>query len=187
MSETNTGYLVVVGLGRSGSAGALRWAVTEAAIHGGRARALRAWRPLPSTAGARGTPSAITGRRLVDQENDQKQQLSDDVARVLGADHTVEMKLVLGGRRRALLAESSHADLLVVDSPDVTSLSNSPLRVQRLARAAACPVVVMPRKVTGEPDTALGKVGKSIIWTVARAAGQSGRPGVRPPSIARGD
>lgn len=186
MSESagGTDYLVVVGLGDSGSAVALQWAVTAAAARGGRVRAVRAWRPVPATAGARGAPSQLAGSTTAQEEARQRQQLADDVAGVLGHDHHVELVAVNGGRRKVLVAESAHADMLVVDAPNITSLSNSPLQVQRLVQQASCPVVVMPRRVTGEPDSWLVRATKSVAWAVVRGAGQSGRPGVRPPSTA---
>lgn len=177
-------YLVVVGLGQSGSAVALQWAMTAATARGGRVRAVRAWRPTPATAGARGAPSQVARGTAAQEEAEERRRLADDVAGVLGDNHGVELVLVNGGRRKVLVAESAHADLLVVDAPNLTSLSNSPLQVQRLVTQSACPVVVMPKRVTGEPDTWLARATKSVAWAVVRGAGRSGRPGVRPPSIA---
>lgn len=177
-------FVIVVGLGRSRSAFALRWAVAEAQLRGGRVRAVRAWRPTPNTAGARGTPSGVYRGAVAEEEAEQRRLLADDVAEVVGSGHDVDVLLVNGGRRKVLLAQSARADLLVVDAPNITSLSNSPLQVGRLVQSAACPVVVMPRRVSGEPDSPLAKAGKSVARTVARGAGRSGRPGVRPPSTA---
>jgi hypothetical protein len=40
--------------------------------------------------------------------------------------------------------------------------------------------------VSGEPPTTLERAGEAALRNVVRAAGQAGRPGVRPPSTARG-
>jgi len=175
-------YLVVVGLSQSTSAAALLWAVAEATARGGRVRAVRAWRPPIQTAGARGLPSALTPSLPADDEALATQQLAEDVATALGPDHAVELKLVHGGRRRVLLAQSGEAALLVVNAPHLTSASNSPLGVQRLIQSAGCPVVIVPPQVSNEPDTVVVRAGRAVARNVARSAGQAGRPGVRPPS-----
>lgn len=165
-------YTVVVGVSpRSSSPTALRWAHEQAAAHGGRVVAVRAWRaPNPQA-----TPSGTTASRVgsaSETEHAAMEALLADVAGVLGPDHGVDVRVVRGDRRRALLDAAVDADLLVVDAP--RSLASSPLFAHRLVYAARCPVVVMPPRISGEPESGLGRAG----WAAVRAAGSAGRPGL---------
>jgi hypothetical protein len=182
-----TGDLVVAGLSRSTVPEVLLWAVEEAALRGGRVRVVRAWRPGPSSAGARGTPSAVLPSSPESDEVAARDELDREVSTLLGPDHDVEVVLVRGGRRRVLLAQSAEADLLVIAAPRLTSASDAPLQVARLVQDSACPVVVLPRKVTGEGDSLLMRSARVVAGAIARSAGEAGRPGVRPPASARPD
>ncbi|MGG5258070.1 universal stress protein [Phycicoccus avicenniae] len=165
-------YTIVVGVSPgSASPTALRWAHEQATLRGGRVVAVRAWR----TTGPQATPSGTTATRVPSSaatEAEATSRLVADVSGVLGDDHGVELRVVRGDRRRALLDAARDADLLVVDAP--RSMASAPLFAHRLVYAAPCPVVVMPPRISGEPETALEKAG----WAAVRAAGSAGRPGL---------
>jgi nucleotide-binding universal stress UspA family protein len=137
-------YTVVVGVSEtSGSPTALRWAVAQAAHFGGRVIAVRAWKLPPATASSRPGASQLAH----DPETvatAARQRLQDDVGRVLGPGHDVEIRLVEGSRRRVLVAQSAGADVLVVDAPRTIDVSGQTL-ARKLVLHAQCPVVVMPR------------------------------------------
>ena len=174
---------IVVGVSAtSSSPSALRWAVAEAAAHNAEVVAVRAWRaPSPSTSVA-GRPPLVDNptEPLFEQE---KERLAADVAAVLGERHEVRTVLVRGGRRRVLIAASAEADLLVIDAPRRTAPSDSPILAHRLIYNAHCPVVVMPTPIIDQPDSAVVAAGKAIGRGLLRAAGTSGRPGVRAPIL----
>ena len=177
-------YTVVVGVSeRSQSPTALRWAAAQAAREGGRVVAIRAWRPTNPQAGSRVNPAAVAEDEP-SSENAARHGLERDVAEVLGdtGEVTVETRLVVGGRRSALIEASAGADLLVVDAPRSSDLSTSPLQLRRLVYGAHCPVVVMPPTLSGEPPTWLERAGRLAGRSIVEAAGRAGRPGVRPPS-----
>ncbi|WP_172669684.1 universal stress protein [Arsenicicoccus sp. oral taxon 190] len=172
-------YTVVVGVSAtSGSPAGLRWAASQAAAHGGRLVAVRAWKvPSPQA-----TPSGIsTGRVAVstDVESEVRQSLADDVAAVLGPDNGAELVTVRGGRRKALLQAARDADLLVVDAP--RGMPGRTAFAQRLVYAADCPVVIMPPRISGEPPTALARAASAVGRSALRAAGTAGRPGYQIP------
>lgn len=173
-------YTVVVGVSpRSSSLTALRWAHEQARGHGGRVVAVRAWR----TPNPQATPSGTTASRVAsvtETEHDAMARLAADVASVLGEDHGVDVRVVRGDRRKALLDSAEGADLLVVDAP--RSLASAPLFAHRLVYAAPCPVVVMPPRISGEPETGLERAG----WAAVRAAGSAGRPGLGTTRADRG-
>ena len=181
MSPASSGFTVVVGVSATTSSpGALRWAVAEAVARGGSVIAVRAWRPAtPMSSGARPPLHTYDGDTAYAAE---QERLETDVARVLGPDHDVACRLVRGGRRKVLLAQTEGADLLVVDAPRQSDLAGGPLRADRLLRRAACPVVVMPPPVSGVGPSAMAKASRTFGREVIRAAGSAGRPGVRGPS-----
>lgn len=180
-------YTVVVGVSAtSGSPTALRWAYDEAREHRGQVIAVRAWRPPRPPAVLAGRPSVLTfdvGQMYADAH----EQLQADVQAVLGADSGVECRLVHGGRRKVLLGAAAAADLLVVDAPARTDMSNTPMFAQRLVRTAGCPVVIMPPAISEQPDSSMVAAGKRIGRGLLNAAGTSGRPGVRAPITPAGD
>lgn len=145
-------YTVVVGVSEtSGSPAALRWAVTQARHFDGRVVAVRAWKLPPATASSRPGVSPLAHDRetvLTAAHN----RLEDDVSAVLGPDHGVEIRLVEGGRRKVLVAQSIDADLLVVDAPRTIDVSGQTL-ARKLVLHAQCPVVVMPLQVAAESTT----------------------------------
>ena len=172
-------YTVVVGVSPgSASPTALAWGRDQARAHDGRLIAVRAWRaPNPQA-----TPAGTTASRVdrgSDVEREARAHLEADVASVLGPDHDAEVRLVRGDRRRALLDAARHADLLVVDAP--RTYARAPLFAHRLVYAATCPVVVMPPRISGEPETGLARASRAAGWAAVRAAGSAGRPGLGTP------
>ncbi|KRE62019.1 universal stress protein [Nostocoides sp. Soil756] len=169
-------WTVVVGVSPgSSSPTALRWAVDEARRHDGRVVAVRAWK----ASGPQATPSGTTAARVprdADTEQEAFSRLVADVADVLGPDHEVDVVLTRGGRRRALVDAAQGADLLVVDAP--RSVADGPLFAHRLVYAATCPVVVMPPRISGEPESTLTRASRAAGRAAARAAGEAGRPGL---------
>ena len=144
--------------------------------------AVRAWHPhLPATA-SHGTPS-VTDPDVGNAEAVAREALAADVAEVLGPDHRAEVRLVHGGKGKALLtmARELGADLIVIDTPPRTDLTTAPWFVDRVIHQAPCPVVVMPPKISGYPDTVLARFAKAVAGSVAEAAATAGRPGIRPP------
>ena len=174
-------YTVVVGVSASsGSPAALRWAYDEGLEHHGHVIAVRAWRPPRPPAATAGRPSVLSFD--VDQMlTDAREQLATDVEAVLGPDSGVECRLVHGGRRKVLVAAAATADLLVIDAPARTDLSNAPMFAHRLVYKAGCPVVIMPPAVSQQPDSAMVAAGKRLGRGLLTAAGTAGRPGVRVP------
>lgn len=186
--EAATPFLVV-GVSRSGSAQALRWAADEARRREARLVAVRAWRPA-SGPGTSGSHPSLTTYDAAQDEADARSALQQDVAAALGEDPErehgivagVECRLVHGGRRKVLVAQARGAELLVIDAPRRTDLSVGPMFAQRLVHTAPCPVVVMPPDVAGAGPTPLARAGRQLAENVVRAAATAGRPGVRPPS-----
>ncbi|WP_270886184.1 universal stress protein [Pedococcus sp. 5OH_020] len=181
MADQSQPYTIVVGVsGTSKSPTALHWAAELAALRGGRVVAVRAWRPTVPQTASRVNPAPL----IEDLATVEAQHLADlqaDVAEVLGADHGVEVRLVHGGRRTALLAAAQHADLLVIDAPRKLDLTNLPGFAQRLVYSAPCPVVVMPPRVSGAPRTPLERVASTVVRNVGEAAGRAGRAGLSHP------
>lgn len=177
---TEQPYTVVVGVSAtSKSPTALEWAAAQADAFDGRLVAVRVWNP--PTAGSP-TTSGVTASRLPDlarMEEEQRERLAADVRDVLGDDHRAEARLVRGGRRKALLDEAEDADLLVIDAPRAPSMS--PLLAQRIVYAAACPVVVMPPRISGQPESGLARAGRAVGRSAVRSLGTAGRAGYRPP------
>ena len=172
-------YTVVVGVSAtSKSPAALAWARAQAEANRGRVIAVRAWR-LPNP---QATPSGTSAGRIAraeEVEAEALRRLEQDVADVFGSGHGAEVRLVRGGKLTVLLQAAEGADLLVLDAP--RQLLAGPMFAHRLVYAAACPVVVMPPDVSGEPPSALTRVAGAIGRSVVSAAGTAGRPGYRPP------
>ncbi len=182
MAGDNAAYTIVVGVSAtSKSPTALRWAADLAQLRRGRVIAVRAWRPTPPQTASRVSPSPL--HEDADAARDQAlADLHADVVAALGRDHGIEVELVSGGRRKALLAASKGADLLVVDAPRRLDLSSSPGFAGRLVYAATCPVVVMPPSVSGAPQTPLERAASAVGRSVTEAAGRAGRPGFSHPN-----
>ena len=174
-------HTIVVGVSpTSCSPGALRWAVDEAALRGGRVVAVRAWRPhAPETATGGRLPSVVSDETALGNETS---RLADDVAHVLGRDHLVETRVVAGKRRAVLVEESRNADLVVIDAGHSTEVKARWLD-SRLVRASHCPVVVVPPAIGERAPSALGAAAGRLGRSIERAAGTAGRPGFqRPPA-----
>jgi len=183
MVDQSEPYTIVVGVSAtSKSPTALHWATELAALRGGRVVAVRAWRPTAPQTGSRVTPAPLS-EDTATAETEARDELESDVAEVLGADHSVDVRLVRGGRRKSLLAVAQHADLLVIDAPRRLDLSSPPGFAHRLLYAAHCPVVVMPPSLSGIGRSPLERAGRAVGRGVSEAAGRSGRPGLsHPPS-----
>lgn len=170
---------VVVGVSpTSGSVAALRWGADEARRRGAKLVALRAWRsPLPPmTAGAR--PPAVS--RNEDAElSDAMAELQDHVRTVLGDGVKVTCQLTHGSALSVLLQASKFATMLVLDVPQRTDFSQTPLLAHRLVYQAECPVLVMPPAVSDQPDTPFVRASKHLGLNVLKSAATAGRPGMR--------
>lgn len=177
-ATTEHPYTVVVGVSdTSKSPTALRWAAAQAAQNHGRLVAVRSWR----VTGPPGTMSGGTAARITDERDTARSEqaaLESDVADILGPDHTAEVRVVRGGKRKVLLAAAAEADLLVIDAP--RTLTGPPLFAQRIVYAASCPVVVMPPRVSHLTNP-LEQAGRAVGRAAVRSAGLAGRPGYRPP------
>ena len=180
MDEHEQPYTVVVGVSpTSGSPTALVWAHAQAEANGGHVIAVRVYQSPHLPAAPGGTSSRIP-QDPAQLHADLQAQLERDVAEVLGPDHQVELRVIRGGKRRALLEQTHEADLLVIDAPRTPSMS--PLLAHRIVYAASCPVVVMPPSISGAPESALSRGARAAGRAVLRSAGTSGRPGFRPPA-----
>lgn len=174
-------WTVVVGInGSQQSRDALRWAKEEADLRHGRVIALRTWRAQAPAATPAGTTSARVGT-TERTESEVQATLARAVAKALGPDHDVELRVVRGGRKKAFVDLSHEADLIVLGAP--RKMSSGPMFAHRLVYATACPVVVMPPEPDAAPSPTTkmaAAAGKRII----AAAGTAGRPGggYRPPS-----
>ncbi|ROR90826.1 universal stress protein [Nocardioides aurantiacus] len=180
MDEQQQPYTVVVGVSAtSKSPTALVWARAQAEANDGRLVAVRVYQPTHVPGAPSGTASRIPHDPAA-LHAQQQTALERDVAEVLGADHTAELRVVRGGKRRGLLEQAQDADLLVIDAPRTASMS--PLLAHRIVYAASCPVVVMPPSISGAPESALSRSAKAVGRAALRSAGTSGRPGYRPPA-----
>jgi nucleotide-binding universal stress UspA family protein len=178
MTDEDQPYTIVVGVSAtSKSPTALHWAAELAALRGGRVVAVRAWRPTPPQTGSRVTPAPLS-EDVPSAEREARDSLEADVSEVLGAEHGVEVRLVHGGKRGALLRASEDADLLVVDAPRRLDLTSLPGFAQRLVYAARCPVVVMPPSVSGAPRTPVERAAGALGRGLTDAAGRAPRPGL---------
>lgn len=181
MSDQSRPYTIVVGVsGTSKSPTALHWAAELAAMRGGRVVAVRAWRPTAPQTASRVTPAPVAEDSGA-SEAAALATLEQDVTEVLGPEHGVEVRLLVGGKRKALLQAAKDADLLVVDAPRRLDLTALPGFAGRLVYAAACPVVVMPPSVSGAPPPPLQRVAGALGRGITEAAGRSGRPGLSHP------
>ena len=175
--------VVVVGVSdTSGSPTALEWAWTYAEQVEGTLVAVRAWKPPASS-----TPSPRPGMGPLstgggEDFKDAEANLVSDVKEVLGKRaEDVETRLVRGGRRKVLLDAAEDADMLVVDaSPRGTVSGNDTVFARKLVYAAACPVVVMPPRVTGAQPSWLVNMSTGVGRRVVRGVGRAGRPGLPP-------
>lgn len=179
MSEDQHPYTVMVGVSAtSKSPTALAWAQAQAKANDGRLIAVRVWSPPHPTATTSGV-SAARPPDVADMEATERVRLEADVAEVLGEGHSAEVRLVRGGKRKALIDQAREADLLVIDAPRAPSMS--PLLAQRIIYAADCPVVVMPPSISGEPESPMRRAGRAAGRAAMRSAATAGRPGYRPP------
>lgn len=181
MSAEHAGGRVVVGVSaRATSPGALRWAAAYAAERGAVLEVVRAWRPLPSQAGSRGTPTGVPSDPRT-AEGGARERLLAEVSAVLGPESGAQVRLVTGGKRQVLAAASAGADLLVIDAPRAVQRDSGPGFVQRLVQRADCPVVVIPRALAQLPPSGARNVSERAARAMTEAAGRAPRPGMSHP------
>jgi nucleotide-binding universal stress UspA family protein len=174
--------LIIVGVSQtSHSPVALRWAAEQAGRMGAELLAVRAWRPSHPPSAAAGRPSVVS-RDVEAERADAEAALRDDVRQALGDDHRAHCEVREGTPLSVLNALSTIATLLVVDAPRRTDFASAPLLAHRLVYAAACPVVIMPPRVTHSPDSPLVAAGKWLARGIMESAGTAGRPGIWPPA-----
>lgn len=174
--------LIVVGVSQtSHSPVALRWAADYAGLLEANLLAVRAWRPSHPPSAAAGRP-AVVSRDVEGERAYAEAALNDDVRQSLGADHRAHCEIREGTPLSVLTALSRIAALLVIDAPRRTDLSTTPMLAHRLVYNAACPVVVMPPRISQQPDSPLVTAGKWLARGFAESAGTAGRPGIRPPA-----
>jgi hypothetical protein len=174
--------LVVVGVSQtSHSPVALRWAADYTQLLGANLLAVRAWRPSHPPSAAAGRPSAVS-RDVGGEREYAEAALYDDVRQSLGDDHRAHCEIREGTPLSVLTALSGIAALLVIDAPRRTDLSTTPMLAHRLVYNATCPVVVMPPRISQQPDSPLVTAGKWLARGFVESAGTAGRPGIRPPS-----
>jgi nucleotide-binding universal stress UspA family protein len=143
--QPQTGMIVVGVSAGTGSEAALRWAAEDARRRQGRVRAVMAWRPsgLPGGAPGRLPPQTIAD---LDQQELAEEKLREFVDAALGEGHEVECRAVEGAARTVLLEAARGAELLVLDSPRMSKLTDPRARrlASRLIYRSPCPVVMMP-------------------------------------------
>ncbi len=174
--------LVVVGVSRtSHSPIALRWAAEQARRLDAELLAVRAWRPSHPPSAAAGRPSVVS-RDVGAERADADAALHDDVRQALGDDHRAHCEVREGTPLAVLRALSKIATVIVVDAPRRTDFSGGPLLAHRLVYTAACPVVIMPPRISQTPDSPLVAAGKWLARGIMESAGSAGRPGIRLPA-----
>jgi len=180
--ETTDRPLIVVGVSRtSHSPVALRWAADAADRYDADLLAVRAWRPSHPPSAAAGRPPVVS--RDVDSERSHAEAaLYDDVQNTLGPGNRAHCEIREGTPSAVLIALSQAATLLVIDAPRRTDFGNSPTLANRLVYQAACPVVVMPPRISQSPDSPLVAAGKWLARGILESAAIAGRPGIRPPA-----
>jgi nucleotide-binding universal stress UspA family protein len=138
MSDTReAGYRIVVGFdGSDGAKRALTWAADEARAHGGRLRAVYAWRP--GEFGSEEEQVAIGKKRI-----------EEGVTEVLGESPGIDLELVSepGHAAKVLLDNAGEAQMLVVGSRGHGGFAGLLLGSvgQHVATHAETPVVVIVR------------------------------------------
>jgi nucleotide-binding universal stress UspA family protein len=147
--------VIVVGVdGSETSHEAVRWAAQEAHLRSSRLVAVHAWPFIPAQPIGDPGMLAVSAGDLPGQleaESDAAQVALDAaVDAVLGAETGIEVerKLVEGDAGEALVAESAHADLVVVGSHGRTGLTAALLgSVSRhVVDHSKCPVVVVKQR-----------------------------------------
>jgi nucleotide-binding universal stress UspA family protein len=145
-------YRIVVGIdGSDGGDRALRWAVAEAARHGGTVQAISTWSWAATEAAllagiGRDDERAGIGR---DDEREAAERILDAAVAQATADHpdvTVAAEAVEGDPAAVLTHAARDADLLVLGSHGHGRLFHAVLGSvsEQCIRAAVCPVVVVP-------------------------------------------
>ncbi|MER6061272.1 universal stress protein [Streptomyces sp. NPDC001792] len=143
---------IALGVGRNpaGSAGsaAVRFAVEEAALHGARLEAVRAWRRPGHPGTGHRPPDFVQPDAQLTGEPAQQQavEVLEQALRDAPAELRVDRRTVEGHARDALVAVSREADLLVVGAR--RRHAHFGLQLGRVAHGvlhhAACPVAVVP-------------------------------------------
>ncbi|QDP95678.1 universal stress protein [Microlunatus elymi] len=173
--------LIVVGVSNtSHSPAALRWGADAAVRWQASLLAVRAWRPSHPPSAAAGRPPVVS-RDVAGEREYAESALADDVRQALGDDHEAFCEVRDGTPLSVLTALSTIAALLVIDAPRRTDFS-TPMLAHRLVYNAACPVVVMPPRISQQPDSPLISAGKWLARGIMDSAASAGRPGIRPPA-----
>ncbi len=140
----STTYRIIVGVdGSAGSVRALRWAVREAAAHGGEVHAVHVKRG--------GGAAAVFG------EERSLDELELSIAHAVGPDEPpvpVLRELVDGPAGAALCAAAEHASLLVLGAHRRGLVGEALLGSvsHYCTRHASCPVVIVPTTLTDEVE-----------------------------------
>jgi nucleotide-binding universal stress UspA family protein len=141
-----TARRIVVGVdGSPSSVAALRWAIAEATVTGDTVEALMAWQ-YPISADGYGWAPVFIDERMNLKAYAEK-TLSEAIDRAIGPDcpFAVERRVVEGYASSELVAESAHADLLVVGSRGHGTFADALIgsTSQNCAHHAKCPVVIV--------------------------------------------
>lgn len=139
---------IVVGFdGSDASRAALAWAVDEAKLRNATLRVVHAWTLTPLASPSFGPGAFPSATDIEALESASRDTLAAAVDGVTAAEPglPVEQSLVRGGAAQALLAESEHADLLVVGSRGHGGFAELLLGSvsHQCASHASCPVVIV--------------------------------------------
>ena len=145
-SVNGTARRIVVGVdGSPSSVAALRWAVAEATVTGDTVEAIMVWQ-YPIAADGYGWAPVFIDER-VNLEAYAEKTLSEAVDLAISPDCpvAVERRVVEGYASTELVAESAHADLLVVGSRGHGTFADALIgsTSQNCAHHAKCPVVIV--------------------------------------------
>jgi len=152
----NKEYRIVVGVdGSEGGKRALRWALREAARHGGTIHAVTAI-----------TCDAVDGSSVTYRERQHElgeQMLGDQVVAALGDNPRVAVttRVVFGEAAEVLLDSAHDADLLVLGSHGHGRLYHAVLGsvAETCVRGGICPVVVVPVPASNKQTAAAQSTG----------------------------
>ncbi len=97
--------------------------------------------------------------------------------------HGIRCEIHDGTALSVLQALSEQAELLVLDAPRRTDLKTNPMLAHRLVYQAGCPVVIMPPRISQQPESTLRRAGRRTAAEVSQTFIAAGRPGVRPPNM----
>jgi nucleotide-binding universal stress UspA family protein len=137
-------YRIVVGVdGSEGGSRALRWAVREAARHGGTVQAVTAWQWKGLESVSMGAASPTVER---ERAEDVLAREVETVASGIDPAPPIAREVVEGPAPRVLTEAATDADLLVLGSHGHGRIRHVALGSvsEETVRRAACPVVIVP-------------------------------------------